>query len=715
MAGLNSDFTSLTGDVAMTFSTAQSQNLSFELLLGTSVDLSPVTATTSMNTSGDVTVNWTTPNASTSAIQVMRSDDGGASFSDISGDLDADTTTFTDPDSDPNAVYQVTETEFATGWLKVASAAANVGPTVTVNLTDDNASAGVTFTADEGNSDLLDVYVGTGSSPTTQIDLSQISTLVVNTTVSGANLTFDGGLTCAVTVNGDGGTDSITLDAGTWGDGGTPLVYAGTTAYNLSVVDGAYVTFAATQHFANLAIGADSVVSADYQGDYSTISGTLELDEGGTLEIPSSGFTFTGSDTSNEGTIEITGWGYILVSGGSFTNDNTLDITGGSLDIYGGGMLENYGVINIVDGGALYVVDGATLENENVVNIDGSAKLDICDGTFLNESTVNFLGEPALTIECGGAFTNDGTVNWYAANAAGLSLIDNEGTVIFQNDVDLSGATLSGRNYEIAGGVTVSVSSDLAIDAADFRLDAGAALEVTGGTLTVDGGTSEIYGLITVDDAALTVAGGNYFWVFGDLELNHATWIVAASGEAGITSPGVLNVNNGSTLEIAGEFATYGTLNVNDGGIMTINSGAYYLYLAGTTGTIMNISSSAVVTNHATIYWEGGEIGSLFSVDNEGTIVFDADVDLSGLTRTGGTYEISANVTATVGGDFTMSDGTTLTVDSGATLTVDSSATITLDATSSIVNYGTINLPAADAGLESYITNVDGGTVNILT
>ncbi len=220
VAGLNSDFTSLSGDVTMTFQNAGNENMSFQLLLGQSVDLSPVTVNTSMNTSGDVTVNWTAPNASTSSIQVSRSDDGGASFTTVYTSTNLSTTTWTDSDSDPNAIYQVTETEFATGWLKVASAAANVGPTVTVNLTDDDASAGVTFTADEGNSDLLDVYVGTGSSPTTQIDLSQISTLVVNSTVSGANLTFDGGLTCAVTVNGDGGTDSITLDAGNWGEGG---------------------------------------------------------------------------------------------------------------------------------------------------------------------------------------------------------------------------------------------------------------------------------------------------------------------------------------------------------------------------------------------------------------------------------------------------------------------------------------------------------------
>ena len=92
----------------------------------------------------------------------------------------------------------------------------------------------------------------------------------------------------------------------------------------------------------------------------------------------------------------------------------------------------------------------------------------------------------------------------YSTASSNATLNDssyNSGTVIFNQNVDLSGQTLPGGRFEIAGA-TVTVNQDLTLNGALLVIDPWALLQVNGGNVAAAGNASSSiinYGLIQID------------------------------------------------------------------------------------------------------------------------------------------------------------------------------------------------------------------------
>jgi autotransporter family porin len=474
--------------------------------------------------------------------------------------------------------------------------------------------------------------------------------------VLGNQVTGDG----TATVDGAGSTLTI-------GDGGLSVGEAGQGS--LTVSDGAALDIADETY--GLQIGSDANANGDIDitGDDSSLdsdgpivvglagTGTLTVEDGGTLTVSNDSFISIGSQEGSDGTLTIDG-------------DTSTFAFGGALTIGDAGT------------GTFELDDGATWEAQGDITIGAQ---DTGDGTL------NVMGEnSALTVD--GTLTvgqdGTGTVNVDATDSADL--------ITYVLMTAAGAQAVANVNIGSGNGSQANVT---VMDTTTIGQDGTA-------TITVDGGGG---GDVSLKTSSLII-GANEDSV-GDLDIG-----ADDGGEASVDVTDDMTIGDDGDATV-----TLGGMGAGDPGDLTTyvlmtSAGAqavsnFSIGKTGSTGTSLTVSSDM------TIAGEGKSTVDMKS----GTATVGGDLKLGEGDEASGTLSLSGDGTAfETSGETTVGDGGTgeLDVDDGAGFTADgdmtlgdqdgSSGTLNIDGDGSSVDPPDVTVGSAGSGT---VTISDGGSL----
>ncbi|HEX8816144.1 MAG TPA: hypothetical protein VF753_11635 [Terriglobales bacterium] len=430
----------------------------------------------------------------------------------------------------------------------------------------------------------------------------------------------------------------------------------------------------------------------------------------GTLSIPAYG---NNSGVSMQGTIKNTGTIAVTANSGNTSNGvgvpggQTFTLTGIGDFVMGDGTNNSYNN-NIVLGGSGVLVNQstivgtgqifgqATITNQGTISANvpvGSANLNLSisregTGGITNASTglMEAANGGELQISAGNFFTNNGTLEAQVNSTIGIGRITN-----------LSGGTLTGGTYTVAG--TLTVPGNINTNAAKITLNGTAAQILNPNTnalaafatnaakasFTLSGSANFTSAASFTNDGSLTVSKGSTFTVggggtyfqsgTGKTVVNGTVSVPAgeeerredetASGDFKVTK-GFLYGNGGSVLAhvynsgtvVAGPSLTAtGKLTVNPGYIQTA-SGALDANIASSTKyNVLNVSGTATLGGTLNI----GLLNSFVPTVGESFVILSAK-SVSGTFATVNGTQINDSEHFTV---TYNADNVTLTVESG--------------------------------------------------
>ena len=400
---------------------------------------------------------------------------------------------------------------------------------------------------------------------------------------------------------------------------------------------------------------------------------TLTIEEGQTLTIPAD-ITLTNNGTIvNNGTIDGTVGGNIVVDTYYLDTNNETQNKRANL-------VTNTSITwtdSDPDGG-WYVVTGNVTIGQRVT-VTGKVNLILADGCTLNATKgINVTGDNSLTIYAQSTGADMGALTANAENLdispsqAGIGGNDNQpgGTITINGGtvnatgasyMGYGGAGIGGGNGCAGGKITINGGAVTA-NGGDYASGIGGGYYGSGGTIIISGGT-------------VTANGGDY----------HGAGIGGGFGGAGgtitISGGAVTATGNGHGAGIGGGSA--------DGGEITI-----------TGGTVIARGNGAGIGNGLPA---GGDNGTFSTGGNGRAVIFASRIgdqshkeNWSGVIFQGTTGQVyGSSITPTE--DFTIPAGSTLTIGEGQTLTIPADITLTNNGTitvndgGALVNQGTIN------------------------
>lgn len=333
--------------------------------------------------------------------------------------------------------------------------------------------------------------------------------------------------------------------------------------------------------------------------------------------------------------------------------------------------------------------------------------------TLGNQGAFNALGSVNIDGNIFFAGTKDNSVNRslgeiaskaiFSAKTANLNTKlnvgkDNNGA-IFSENLTLSGTRVSGSNINGLLQFAGLVSNSLATDSKNQALEQGFSgadtkyvnTNFSSGTLNLNANLTNSGSItfgannVTVDSDGKATATPSKYTVNASAALTNKQGGVVNIGEDladGLTMDPKARAGSGTTYNLSsGKLENYGTLNLNTGSKLNVNSGSYikndskfnvnaYSTLEINSGSFDNTTKGTITlaANSANMIVNGG------TVNNQGTINSQKG---STLTFNGGTLKNSGsiNVAGSVNllGDtvFTQSDKSSINLNSGGVLTVD--------------------------------------------
>jgi len=471
----------------------------------------------------------------------------------------------------------------------------------------------------------------------------------VQTTVTG-NISNAG----TITFNATGNTTGLLID--------NSLTLSGNGTIDLTSTNGSYTGYLYGTAAAVLTTSSN-IVGAGTVGD-----GELNFVNSGTINANISGQnllvnpdTCASCTNTNTGTLEATGGGTLVLSGGTWTNtggkitaaagsivnlENNVSFTGGTLSTTG------TGVINGVSGSNIFLTNvtnagNFTLQNNNATEISG---------TLTNNGTI--------TLDAGGNVTElyltgnttlsgTGTVvltssdnQWSAYfNGVSGSVLTNQTTItgwgtIGNSALGITNASNGIINSNISGGnIMVNPVTTLT------STNAGIMEATNGGTLTLSGapwtntGTIEAVGTNSsvVLSNNVSITGGTLESTTGGVVYNAASNNVFLTG---LTLAGTYDVQNNAATEINGTITNNGVINLQSSGNLT----ELYVTSAGTGTATLAGSGSVVLGTGANNAFNGAGGTSLIIDQNVSGVGFIGE---SALTLTNNST-IDANISPTV-------------------------------------------------------------------
>jgi fibronectin-binding autotransporter adhesin len=475
---------------------------------------------------------------------------------------------------------------------------------------------------------------------------------------------------------------------------------------------------------------------------------------------------------TNNGTLEATGGGTLVLYGGTFANssgtitagtgstvnlEDSVDVVGGTLN--GAGTFVSFGGAEL-DGSTHAVTSAGTLEipnNNNLtiagtINNTGTLELQAAgNNTFL------YVGSPTVTLQGSGTITlSDSPNNYILASTTGNQLtiaqpisgpggdIGN-GSVVLVNQSTIDATKSAGTNsLTIQPDATMTNTGLLEATGGGSLILYGGNFINTSGTITAGSGSN-----VTLENG-VTVTGG----------ILNGTGLFTSLGDptlSGLTNAGTLQIPNNNSTTLVGTINNTGALQLNGAGNNTFlyPSGAVTLTGGGTltladsnNNYIQEAVSNSSLTNVNNIISGSGNIGNgnliftneaagvvdatsaaghslvldspapgitnagLFEASSGGTLVIE-----SAVANAGGTIEGLAGTGSNAGGNVILDDGAVITggilntLGTGAnasTMSFYGNATL-----NGVTNDGTIALPNNNsAELQGTITNNGSIQVN---
>jgi autotransporter passenger strand-loop-strand repeat protein len=586
------------------------------------------------------------------------------------------------------------------GSVIVSSGGTSIAPTIaggSLDLTSGSiASGGVTF----AGAGTLEIDGGTISAPT-------ISGFAVGDTIDLRPLAWSAGNSASfngttLSVTSGGATDTLTLVGVT---SGTQFTVASDGHGGTAVTE-----LPAATTFWNIASGGSWTNSAGWQGGLPSFgtAATIGVAGGYTVSLTANGVA--NSLTLNQGSVTLSlitssgGTADLVVQGdvvnsGNVLVDTTNGLGGSVLSV--GGTLSNTDLTQIGTGGT---TNGSTLTAGAIVNtyafyIEGATKsgqsvtvaANVTNtGTFYIDASY---GNGGSIASVGGTFANTGTLQiGNTALAAGVTL--DTAFLSSTGSIYLYGGTGSDTNVAT---LDVTSGSAPAILTGTVNLSGRSVLEFAGGSVT---------GI--ANGATLVLTGANAF--VADANAPNVNGALSGLG----TIDGRLDLESGPQVQISGDLAVYGTLDVDTsyggaggttltlGGTLTntntvmigseaqtlpstldvgslTNTGTIYLYGGTTSGTstatldVTGAAAPAVFTGNAYLYgqseleYAGGSIGTIANNSTillAGSSAFIADAAapgsnsaLDGMTGNAGSLQLAYGANVQILGDL-LNNGT---------------------------------------------------------
>jgi hypothetical protein len=481
------------------------------------------------------------------------------------------------------------------------------------------------------------------------------------TQISGGSLTagtyvLDGNLSLT------GATQTITTNA-------TNLTLAGGTIENANSTNALAGLASNTK---NLTIGGSSNSVSTTAASFSN-TGTLTINSSDSFSAGN--LTQISSGTLSAGTYVLAGNLDLTTAGISITkNSATLTLEGGTINSNGVNALSalnsNTKSLTIAGSGTNVSTSATTFSNTGTLTIDAG-------DTFTATTLTQLSGANNNKTLTGGTYVLAGNLD---LTTSGLTITKNGATLTLEGGTIESGSSnaLSALATN-TGKLTVAGTGTLvATSAASFS---------NTGTLTIDAGDTFSAPALTQISGS-TLSGGT-FVLAGNLDLTAAANITTNSSvltlEGGTIQTGTTNdlknlASNTDSLTLADKanFSTVGSF--TNSGALTIDAGSKFTV---STGTLTNLSGGTLASGTYTI---GGALqlptangsittnaANLTLTGTAASIKDGASNALSTFDNNTGTFTLAGNATLTTASTASFSDSGTVTVNKGSTLTVGGS------------------------------------------
>ncbi len=599
-----------------------------------------------------------------------------------------------------------------TGKIYVSAATLQLGGTLTSLSGISVSNAGTVRLTGLLNNAGHSIAIGTGTSIATLTLQGTISGGVVND--SGRGLVGTSGTLDGVTyrgtldlgavsstlyvrnglaLQGAGGTGAGAIKIGSSIANSTVYVLSSTTLNNATITatSGQLYNYDTTGTGQTLTLGSSLVAQhgAGYANIYAGGYAADTLVNAGRIVASSSGGTYLqvyGNRFSNTGTISVSNGDTLLENAATFSNTGKIYVSAATLQL----------------GGTLTSLSGISVSNAGTVRLTGllnNAGHSIAIGTGTSIAT--------LTLQ--------GTISGGVVNDSGRGLVGTSGTL---------------------DGVTYRGTLDLGAVSSTLYVRNGLALQGAGGTgagaikigSSIANSTVYVLSSTTLNNATITATSGQLYnydttgtgqtlTLGSSLVAQHGTGYanIYAGGYAGdrlINSGRIVASSSGGTyLQIYGSsFSNYGTISVSNGDTLLLNP-TIFTNLSGTTltggsyevgaSTTLQLKDNATVgTLAANITLTGG--GSAIQSRNSmtGTQVrlesMLSTISSSGALRLLGNRGYTTSKTVTDNGGLVLNGGT-----------FASAGTLTVGSTGTLLGFGTVKPPVANAGR----VEANGGTL----
>lgn len=526
------------------------------------------------------------------------------------------------------------------------------------------------------------------------------------------NVTIKGDYTNTGTITSN---DNFTNSGNISGGGGKLIVNKGSNSGSIS-----QDTLETSGTFEN----TGSIIANITNGGTFTNNGTIGTNQN-KAEITNNG-TFTNNNSviasaiTNNADKTFTNAGNVVTD--TITNNGTFDGKG-SITIGGG---ENTGTItqnNITINGNFANNGDMTANNSfsNSADITGGGNLNINNGNNTGNITQGEITVDGKLTNTGGSISagsiaNNGTIS--LENGSSLEITGSDGTLGGIIDAIGTGNNLAAGNNNVTGTINIgnsSTASDLTLESGNVVADA--VVNITqNGEFKLEGGETTLNSNDTWA-GKVSLNGGNL-----TTNVTQNGILDADTGELTVGS-GSLTIGQGSSIagDVTTEIADGTTLNINNGGEVTLNSGDNWngtvslnggkLDVSGLTanGTLhgnsgdliagtgnLNIGTGSYIENEVAIQTSGninitgeGIVGiddndtldsnSIISLKDNGTLNYGNTKDPSfKIEAESGNLNLLENSNMTIDGSSSIADAVALDIQKNATLTL-ASAEINLD------------------------------------
>ena len=570
--------------------------------------------------------------------------------------------------------------------IAVNGALVSSGGNININATGDDNNNGLTVGSIDADAGAINLNnLAGGVTVNGVIDIQSGATLNIakatsNVTAAGS-ISIDGDVTVGAASDNGGdiviaasGVEDFTLKSNyvaTDGENQAALNIGGNI--NVTAAGAHNVTLAAgtmsVGDSVNVSGATNTLVLGDEFDNHLSVTNSVTVDNGGTLELVA-------------GTNEI-GGGLSINNGSKFVMHTGSVVAGGAIDIDGGLYFDG----NAVNDRVGLIADEAATELELVsdTSIDISGVLDLVSGKTLTLTANNDGG-----VTVGGAIENAGALSISGGvvtvggirNVTGgtVGVVANAGDVTVKGNVANGGDSISiaseNGSVNITGGISNNVASSAEVEvdiAAAGTVDVGGSVDVAAGVVAIGGnGDNAAESVIVGGD--VSVSGGRANIAAADIDIGGA--LSVTSGQSSTT--GAVQIVDASSIDVTGNVTVTGDVIQ---GTVTDTSG---------TGTPWAL-------NLDTEKFELNAVGLTVSGD------YTAMAGTDGLWNLDGTAEINESLTVGDGAKLTINaDGITLgsIAKNAGDLTLDSGAGVVTISSFDVTGFGangTITL--AGAGL----------------